>query len=276
MNLHSGEVFQSATPHTTQHTTTHHHIPHTPPHATPQHTHNTHHNTHHTNTEQHTTTHGDRQTQTDRQTETENKRRQDEEREKARRKTREEKTEDEKRREEKKQDESNRRDTIVVVLFFLYCSKLPDPRIFRIFLITSTNPECISSFPGIFLFVRLRIKLFSRINMVIILAPMVNVFANPLSTLEPSQTPCRGIDQFAAPSAAGEVPVLRSTGAPVARAEERVRSTLPTPTLARRPTTMSSSVFVDIPPSSMDGKQRMQKSELHLDKFPLPQSFVGR
>ena len=39
-----------------------------------------------------------------------------------------------------------------------------------------------------------------------------NAFANPHSTQESSQTPYRGIHQFATPSAAGEVPVLISTG----------------------------------------------------------------
>ena len=46
-----------------------------------------------------------------------------------------------------------------------------------------------------------------------------NVFANPRSTLESSQTPHRGIHQFATPRATAEVPVLISTGALVAREE---------------------------------------------------------
>ena len=49
-----------------------------------------------------------------------------------------------------------------------------------------------------------------------------NVFPNPRSTHESSQTPDRGIHQFATPSATSEVPVLTSTGAPVAREEEKL------------------------------------------------------
>ena len=46
-----------------------------------------------------------------------------------------------------------------------------------------------------------------------------NVIANPRST---SQLPYRGIHQFATPSARGEVPVHKCTGALVAREEERI------------------------------------------------------
>ena len=49
-----------------------------------------------------------------------------------------------------------------------------------------------------------------------------NVFANPRSTCELSQTLCGRIYQFATPSAAGEVPVLISTGALVTREEEQI------------------------------------------------------
>ena len=94
-------------------------------------THTRHHHTHHNNTEQHTTTRS-RQTDRDR----ENKRRQDEGREKARDERRQDERQEktrgrqEKRREEKRQDErEQKRDTIVVVWFFLFFSKLPDPRI---------------------------------------------------------------------------------------------------------------------------------------------------
>ena len=82
-----------------------------------------------------------------------------------------------------------------------------------------------------------------------------NVFANPRSTLESSQTPFRGIHQCATPSAVGEVPVLISTGAPFAREEERIGNTIPMPTFASRPSTMRSFSPVDIPQSSMVGQQ---------------------
>ena len=74
-----------------------------------------------------------------------------------------------------------------------------------------------------------------------------NFFANPRSTLESLQIPYQGTHPFMAPNAAGEVPVHTSTGRPVAREEERIGSTIPMPTFARRPPTMSSSRLVDIP-----------------------------
>ena len=75
-----------------------------------------------------------------------------------------------------------------------------------------------------------------------------NVFANPRSTLESSQTPYRGIHQFATPSAPGEVPVLR-------------------------PSTVSSSIPVDVPQNPVVGQQRQQISELQFDNFPTTHSF---
>ena len=81
-----------------------------------------------------------------------------------------------------------------------------------------------------------------------------NVFANPRSTLQSSQTHHRGIHQFATPNSTGKVPVLISTGALVAREEERIGNTIPMPTFARRPPTISSLSLVDIPQSSMVGQ----------------------
>ena len=88
------------------------------------------------------------------------------------------------------------------------------------------------------------------------------------------QTPNRGIHQFATPSGAGEVPVLVSTGALVAREEERIGNTIPMPTFASRPSAMRSLSPVDIPQSSVVGQQRQQISELQFDKFPTPSSFL--
>ena len=65
-----------------------------------------------------------------------------------------------------------------------------------------------------------------------------------------------------------------STAALVAREEERKGSTIPMPTFARRPPTMSSCVPVNIPQSSMVGQQRQQISKLQFDKFPSPASFL--
>ena len=104
-----------------------------------------------------------------------------------------------------------------------------------------------------------------------------NVFANPRSTLESSQIPYQGSHSFMTPNAAGEVPVHISTGALVAREEERIGGTIPMPTFASRSSTLSSFMPVDIPQSSMVGQQRQQISELQSDKFLNPSSFhVGR
>ena len=54
-----------------------------------------------------------------------------------------------------------------------------------------------------------------------------------------------------APNAASEAPALISTGKPVAREDERIGNTIPVPTFARRPPTMSSFVPVDFPQSSV-------------------------
>ena len=63
------------------------------------------------------------------------------------------------------------------------------------------------------------------------------------------------------------------TGTPVARDEDRIGSTIPMPTYARRPSTTNSLFPVDIPRSSMVGQQRQQISELQFGKFPTPSSF---
>ena len=76
-----------------------------------------------------------------------------------------------------------------------------------------------------------------------------NVFANPRWTLESSQTPYRGIHQFATPSAAGEAPAIIGTKRLVTREEERSGNTIPMPTFTRRPATTSSFSPVGIPQS---------------------------
>ena len=50
-----------------------------------------------------------------------------------------------------------------------------------------------------------------------------NVFANPRSTLEPSQIPYQGTHPFMTSTAAGQAPAPISTGRPVARENERKR-----------------------------------------------------
>ena len=63
------------------------------------------------------------------------------------------------------------------------------------------------------------------------------------------------------------------TGTPVARDEDKDKGTIPLPTFARRPSTMSSLLLVDIPQNSVVAQETQQISELHFDKFPNAQSF---
>ena len=100
-----------------------------------------------------------------------------------------------------------------------------------------------------------------------------NVFANPRSTLESLQIPHQGTHPFMTP-AAGDAPVLISRGNLVVIEDERIGSTIPMPTFARRPPTMRSFVPVEIPQSSMVGQQRQQRSELQFDKFSTASSFL--
>ena len=75
----------------------------------------------------------------------------------------------------------------------------------------------------------------------------------------------------------GSVPQALGTGTSFARDEERNRGTIPMPTLARRPLTISPFIPVAIPQNSIVGQQRQQISELPFDKLPTPQSFyVGK
>ena len=76
------------------------------------------------------------------------------------------------------------------------------------------------------------------------------------------------------PGDTGSVPVHIGTRTPVARDEYHNRGTIPMPTFARRPSTISSLFPVDIPQNSMVGQQRQQISELQFDGFPAPSTFL--
>ena len=64
------------------------------------------------------------------------------------------------------------------------------------------------------------------------------------------------------------------TGTVIARDDKQNRDTIPMPTFAGRPSTVSSLIPVDFPQTSTVGFQRQQISELQFDKFPNPQSFL--
>ena len=58
------------------------------------------------------------------------------------------------------------------------------------------------------------------------------------------------------------------------RNDKQNTGTIPMPTLAGRPSTMSSSILVEFLQNSIVGQQRPQTSELQFDKFSCPQSFL--
>ena len=64
------------------------------------------------------------------------------------------------------------------------------------------------------------------------------------------------------------------SGTPFMRDDKPSKDTIPMPTFARRPSTMSSTIPVDLPQNSMVGQQGQQFSELQFDKFLNPRSFL--
>ena len=101
-----------------------------------------------------------------------------------------------------------------------------------------------------------------------------NFFGNQFSTFDSSQNHCQRIHYSTTPGAAGSVPVHIGTGTPFARDEHLNRGTIPMPTCARTPSTISSLMPVDIPQNSMVGQQRQQISELQFENFATPQPFL--
>ena len=93
------------------------------------------------------------------------------------------------------------------------------------------------------------------------------------STLDSSQNNHQGIHHCTIPRETGSFPQTTGTGTPFTRDEEQHGGTIPMPTFARRPSTMSSLFPVDILQNSMVGQQRQQMSELQFDKFPTLESF---
>ena len=73
--------------------------------------------------------------------------------------------------------------------------------------------------------------------------------------------------------------VLQATGSKTlfifTRDNKQSGDTIPMPIFARRPSTMSSLIPVEMPQNSMVGQQRQQISELQFDKFPTSQSFFS-
>ena len=101
-----------------------------------------------------------------------------------------------------------------------------------------------------------------------------NVVGFLFSTFDPPGNPSQGIHYCATPRQTGSIPQTTGTGTSFTRDEEQNRNTLPMPTSARRPSTMSSLIPVEVQQNSMVGQQRQQISELQFDKFPTPFSSL--
>ena len=100
-----------------------------------------------------------------------------------------------------------------------------------------------------------------------------NVFGKQFSTIDASRNHYQRIHHSMTPGASGSVAVHIGTGTPAARDEDLNRSTIPMPTIARRPSTISSLNPVDILRNFLVGQQRLQISELQFEKFLTPFTF---
>ena len=104
--------------------------------------------------------------------------------------------------------------------------------------------------------------------------PQENVFGNLCSTFDSSRNHYQGMHHSTTPGVPGSMPVHIGTGTPVARDRDLNGCTIPMPTFARRPSTVSSLFLVDIPQNSIFGQHRQQISELQFDKFPTLSTFL--
>ena len=89
-----------------------------------------------------------------------------------------------------------------------------------------------------------------------------NVFGNQFSTFGSHRNPSQGIHFCATPRETESVLRAIGTGTSFARDDEQNEGTIPMPTCARRPSTMSSLTPVDIPQNSiwLDGKDSEDRS----------------
>ena len=100
-----------------------------------------------------------------------------------------------------------------------------------------------------------------------------NVFGNQFSTSDSPRDHPQGIQSCAPQRERGSIPQGTRTGTLFGRDDKQNRGTIPMPTFAGRPSTMSLLAPVVIPQNFMVGQQGQQISELQFDKFPTPQSF---
>ena len=94
-----------------------------------------------------------------------------------------------------------------------------------------------------------------------------NAFGNQFSTFGLRGNPSQRVHYGVAHETRREtesVPRAIGTGTSFARDDEQNKGTIPMPMFARRPSTMSSLIPVEIPHNSMSGQQRQQILELHI------------
>ena len=101
-----------------------------------------------------------------------------------------------------------------------------------------------------------------------------NVSGDQISTFGSPGNYSQGIHHHETQRETESVPRAIGTGTSFARDDDQNKGRIPMPMFARRPSTMSSPIPVDIPQNSMVGQERQQISELQFDKFPSPQSFL--
>ena len=104
--------------------------------------------------------------------------------------------------------------------------------------------------------------------------PQENVFGNQFSTFDSSQNQPQGIHPCAPQKRTRISSTSNRDRIFFARDDKQNRGTIPIPTCARRPSTMSSSIPVEFPQNFMFGHQRQQISELQFEKSLNPQSFL--
>ena len=100
-----------------------------------------------------------------------------------------------------------------------------------------------------------------------------NVFGDQFSTFGLHRNPSQGIHYCTTRRETESVPPAIRTKTSFTRDEEQYKGTIPMPTFATRPSTMSSSMPVEILQNPMVGQRRQDISELQFDKFPTPHSL---
>ena len=100
-----------------------------------------------------------------------------------------------------------------------------------------------------------------------------NVFGNQVSTFDSPRDLPQRMQSDDVQRNREAVPEAERTKTSHTSEDRQSRDTIPMSTFARRPSTMSSSIPVDLPQNYMVGQQRQQIPKLQFDKFLNPQSL---